>query len=352
MRVIKTISDRLPPRLRVPIAQAMANVSDRLGTQSKPALVREVLLREHLKRPTEMDIEVTSACDADCIMCPRKTIRRRVGPMDFELFKSIIDEVVDLDIPRIHLNGYGEISVLPGYRKYLAYIRERSSSIQIGINSNGMRMHEDLIRAYIEYQIDSVNVTIDGATAETYENIRKKLKLDQVERNVLRLVELRNQAGKNRPAVRVGMIHMPQNSHETEIFLRKWKGKVDYVGISGLVSRTGSIDFVQIEDRNWTATPCWHLWNQVVIFNDGSYGLCCDDWDASAGLGNFRQTSIRDLWTNRERAAMRRLHVSGKADEIPACAACRQPRSGPWWFQNSFGKRHETAAGAPDRNIS
>ena len=63
------------------------------------------LIKPDLARPHEIDIEVTSSCDADCIMCPRKSIRRKVGPMDFDLFKKIVDEAVALDVQELHLNG-------------------------------------------------------------------------------------------------------------------------------------------------------------------------------------------------------------------------------------------------------
>jgi hypothetical protein len=44
---------------------------------------------------------------------------------------------------------------------------------------------------------------------------------------------------------------MPQNLHEAELFLAKWRGVADRVGISGLMSRIGSVGFVKIENRKW-----------------------------------------------------------------------------------------------------
>jgi MoaA/NifB/PqqE/SkfB family radical SAM enzyme len=149
------------------------------------------------------------------------------------LFRKIVDEAVSLGVRELVLNGYGEISTLRNSRDYLAYIRERSRSIRIVVNTNGMRMHEDIASAYVEFGVDLINIAIDGATAETFESIRKDLKLDTVEANVRQLIAIRDAARANRPFIMVNMIYMPQNSHETDLFLEKWTGVADHAGTSG-----------------------------------------------------------------------------------------------------------------------
>jgi wyosine [tRNA(Phe)-imidazoG37] synthetase (radical SAM superfamily) len=293
---------------------------------------RPFLMRRYARRPHEIDIEVTSTCDADCIMCPRKAMSRRMGPMSFAVFAKIVDEALALDVRELHLNGYGEISTLKRARDYLAYIRGKSRRVKIVINTNGMRMTEALAAAYVEFAVDTVNITIDGATAATYESIRKHLRLDDVERNVRRLVELRDRAGKRHPLIMVQMISMPQNAHETDLFLRKWTGVVDHVGISGLVSRIGSVDFARRAHARWEETPCFLLWRQMPILSDGTVALCCDDWDGAAGLGNVTERAIADIWTDATRRRLRALHLEKRGAAIPLCDGCQQPRRGPWWF--------------------
>jgi radical SAM protein with 4Fe4S-binding SPASM domain len=295
-----------------------------------------LLIKSYLARPHEIDIEVTSSCDADCIMCPRKAMSRKVGPMDLTLFKKIVDEAVSLDVRELHLNGYGEISVLRNYKAYLSYIRQKSRSIKIIINTNGMRMDEEMAKAYVEAKVNAVNITIDGATAETFENIRKKLKLDVVEKNVKQLLQIRDQAGKKHPLVRVQMLAMPQNIHEADLFLKKWDGVADRVGIAGLYSRASSIEFTQIDDRRWEKTPCFLLWKQMPVLSDGTVALCCDDWDGKASQGNLNKSTIKEIWSNQKRQRIRNVHLSGKASKIPLCESCKQPRQGPIWFS----KRH------------
>ena len=46
----------------------------------------------HLPLPTVLMIENTNLCNAECVMCPRDTLSRKRGFMDFGLFEKIIKE--------------------------------------------------------------------------------------------------------------------------------------------------------------------------------------------------------------------------------------------------------------------
>jgi hypothetical protein len=258
---------------------------------------------------------------------------RAPGPMPMPLFQKIVDEAVSLGVRDIVLNGYGEISTLKEPQAYLAYIRQRSRSIRIIVNTNGMRMREELARAYVEFGVDVMNIAIDGATAETFESIRKHLKLETVEANVKRLIEIRNESKTNRPFIMVHMIHMAENAHETDLFLKKWTGVADHAGIAGLVSRAGSVASPLLLKKP-EPFPCFLLWRQMPVLSDGTVALCCDDWNGEAGQGNLAHQSIQEVWQSQQRRAVRALHLAGRQNEIDVCRSCLSPRRPPVWFQS------------------
>jgi len=62
----------------------------------------------HLPLPTVLMIENTNHCNAECVMCPRDTLSRKRGFMDFGLFEKIIKEVSSVKRkPVTHLHGFG-----------------------------------------------------------------------------------------------------------------------------------------------------------------------------------------------------------------------------------------------------
>src|SRR5262245_16486399 len=199
--------------------------------------------RRWSRRPQTINFEITAACDARCIHCPRHEMDRAMKAMPMPLFKKMIDEAGALGVPYLCPNGYGEICVLPvdQLRQYLDYISASSTRFKILLNTNGNRMDEQRSALFIEHGVSLVNVTIDGATKETAEAIRKNLHFDQIEANIKRLLSMRDAAGRKHPKVRVGMVRMAQTIPEIEPFIRRWTGIADFVGIGGFSTRLASV---------------------------------------------------------------------------------------------------------------
>ncbi|MCK7504655.1 MAG: radical SAM protein [Desulfobacterales bacterium] len=65
--------------------------------------------RYHLPLPTVILIENTNRCNARCVMCPRETLTRKRGFMEFGLFEKIMKELSGASRkPVVHLHGFGE----------------------------------------------------------------------------------------------------------------------------------------------------------------------------------------------------------------------------------------------------
>ena len=59
--------------------------------------------------PNMIHIEPTNHCNLGCIMCPQPREMQRVkGMMNFDLYKSIIDELKDTPAEFVYLHQFGE----------------------------------------------------------------------------------------------------------------------------------------------------------------------------------------------------------------------------------------------------
>src|ERR1700722_17769066 len=120
-------------------------------------------------RPHSINVELTAICDARCIHCPREDMDRSQRPMDLALFKRLVDEAAEMQVPELCPNGFGELLTLRNLGEYLGYIREKKHPFNILINSNGYRLDDEKIEMFLDHRVDFLNITIDGATAETFE---------------------------------------------------------------------------------------------------------------------------------------------------------------------------------------
>jgi hypothetical protein len=290
--------------------------------------------RQWPARPQSLNFEITSICDSKCIHCPRHEMDRTMRPMPFELFKKMIDEAAELEIPDLCPNGYGEIMTMRNLEPYLEYISSKSHKFRITINTNAYRMTEEKIELLIKHKVALLNICIDGATAPTAEGIRVGLELAQIEANIHRLMAIRKERKLGFPKIRVGYVKIPQNMHEIPMFIDKWKGKVDYIGLDGYSNRAGSLtgkfEDEKVEERTGV---CVLPFKELNIWADGKAVLCCNDWNEEHLVGDLNQESIASIWRGKAMTTARELHKSGKGGELKICAGCN------YWKDPSLGSR-------------
>ena len=317
-------SDHMPDEWRLRARRTLQTVKDAAQSLQWP------------RRPQAINVEITAICDARCIHCPRESMDRSQRPMDMQLFKKLVDEAAELGIPDLCPNGFGEILTMRSFDEHLAYVRSKSHRFRILINSNGFRMDDDKIESFLRHEVDFLNITLDGATAETFEKIRVRLKLNEIEDNIHRLIRMRNARGMSVPQVRVGMIAIPQNMHEIDALLEKWKGVADFVGVGGFTNRAGSLDekgiFNAPEVPPGTASQaiqaaaparnCVLPFRDMNIWADGRAVLCCDDWNEEHVVGDLNTQSLSEIWHGAALHHARSRHMAGCGNELEICARC------------------------------
>ena len=78
------------------------------------AIGKDLLESRHWPaRPESINFEITAACDARCIHCPRLDMDRPMKAMPMDLFRRMVDQASDLKVSQLCPNGYGEICTIP-----------------------------------------------------------------------------------------------------------------------------------------------------------------------------------------------------------------------------------------------
>src|SRR3954454_7141118 len=184
--------------------------------------------------PTHLQLEVTSACNLACAMCLvsyRPAVNRAEGAMSMELFRRLVDGTPGL--ARLTLQGLGEPLLQPHLFDMVAYAKERG--IEVGFNSNAMLLTRERADRLVALGLDWLHVSLDGATAATYEGIRARPDFTRILRNLRGLLEARQAAGSAKPWVRVVFVAMRRNVHELPALVRRLgEWGVDELHVQGL----------------------------------------------------------------------------------------------------------------------
>jgi len=282
--------------------------------------------------PLGVDIGVTNACNANCIMCPHHKLKN-IGTMDMKLYKKIIDNCSKLKIKMITLSFFGEPLLDKTLIEKIKYSKEKG--LQVGFYSNASLLTKDWAIELIKSHLDGITISFDGYTKETYEKIRRGLKFDVVKKNILNLIKIRKDLNKNHPKINLVLVELEENKNEIKSFYEEWKNKVDSINIINMRNWANEIDKKGTKESfhfNYKIKrkPCSLIWQKMVIDWNGDAVLCCDDWNHSTILGNLKKQSIEEIWKGEKLKKIREAHIEGKFHKVPICAKCN--KKSIWWL--------------------
>lgn len=134
----------------------------------------EFLLRkaDYMNLPMMGTIELTPVCNLNCKMCYIRQNQDEVlaqgGLKSIDFWEDVIDQAIEEGMMFCLLTG-GEIFTYPGFRTL--YIKMKQKGIHIVLNTNGTMLDRDTIEWLAKEPPRRLNISLYGATPETYEHL-------------------------------------------------------------------------------------------------------------------------------------------------------------------------------------
>lgn len=300
---------------------------------------------------TNLNLSLSSACSADCIMCPVNRGKRiKEKHMPFRSLKKIIDEVASPkfkkqhNIKKIQLGENGDCFLNPDILKISMYIRKKLPSVFIEVFTNFFNFSSRLSKIFIsKFIIDSVWCNIDGKDKVNYYHA-KGLNLGRTIKNLGDFVKHRSFYGTNvtlsiRVATLNSYIHKihdnfgfyPSKLKDISIinipddyeqirervvpFLRPGFDGVARNRIFGWAER----DLILKEEISTKGLKCPLLdrvETSIFIAPNGAWYACCLDSDNELIFGNIHERSLEDIYSGRKRKDFLFKIKNNKFDEV------------------------------------
>ena len=301
--------------------------------------------------PKSIQIEVTSICNIRCKQCYINYLGPlRPGFMRFDAFKKIIAENFNY-WHTIRLWGIGEPFMNQDIMKIVEY--EKGLGNACNISTNAMLLDENKIKRLIELKLDKLNISIDGGTKETYEDIRVGASFDKL----LDSMELLQKFNKNKTIrLSVTNVLMKKNMDELKELVRI----INSFGIKRIsiqeiqVAKEGMVisdeetlqDVTDINKRITEArefgktlgvnvvapsiyqktkrTECVWPWMQTYITYDGLVTPCCRNiYEKHYVCGDLNKEKFVDIWNNKKYQTFRKLLKENEGPALPKqCDSC------------------------------
>ncbi len=308
-----------------------------------PELSRHLLERltlRHLKRrepmpdaPKAVQIQTVSGCNANCVFCPNKKTELEIPMgrrMDWNLYRSIVDQCVDLGVRRFSPYLMNESMLDPELPERVAYITRRKQPWQFTkINTHGGLLTERMAKGLLEAGLDRLNFSVQGIDPVVYEKIMG-IKLDRVLRNIERFLEMARSGGY-KIRVRVVMLDTTDIHDRLGEIRAFWAARGVKINVNQLENRghhrgikADEIAVHALQTFDW----CNRLFEQIYVLYDGRLVQCCADWEQTGVVGDLSKEPLDRLWRGPVYTDYRRRFLNGDVKGL-ICDGCTKDAAGP-----------------------
>lgn len=340
--VVKCEGERLTKKKKntIPIEYKLTSEHKKIAYKSKKDL------------PKKIRLDASTVCQLKCPECYMVLHEKEVkskgckhGFLKFGKFKKLVDEY---KFEEIELSNSGEIFLNPDLVKIIEYAHRKGIRLtaQNGVNLNNLS--DEQAEALAKYDFDSITISIDGASNETYSKYRINGNFDTVIENIQKIQKYKKKYKTELPYLEWKFIIFGHNEHE----IKKAKTMAKKLGVGIVFERAWNDDFSPVknqeaadeatgttwkrdsfeeqleefENGNVDWFECQYLWDQPQINWDGRVLGCCalykDDFSRDDGYNVFEDGFLKAMNSPKLIYAKNMLMNKAPAAKDIPCTEC------------------------------
>ncbi|MEE2827706.1 MAG: radical SAM protein [Myxococcota bacterium] len=200
--------------------------------------------------PINLNLELTDLCNIKCRMCgqahnPKVHNLQPNSFMKWEVWKASIDSLADYeDEVSLCPHWLGEPCLHPDFDRFIRYAFDNNKDNRLfrhfKLHTNGSLLNDERIETLLhcanrkdmaEDTFRFVHFSVDAYSPGVYHEIKKYDYGERVYRNILRLLQKREEGGHQLPRVTNAFIVMPENQHEARWFLDYWTRQFELLSL-------------------------------------------------------------------------------------------------------------------------
>jgi pyruvate-formate lyase-activating enzyme len=284
----------------------------------------EIQYEERLPLPKNMLVEVTNACNLACEFCAHSKMRKKIGFMDMNIYKSLAEQAFAGGVRDIGFYLTGEPLVNNRLSEYVYYAKQLGFTY-IYITSNGVLAELERMKEIVYAGLDSFKFSINAGTRETYMKIHGRDEFDNVISNLKDLSGWIRSNGLN-----VGLfatcVVCDDNKEEVELLKSIIGDYVDDIDIANATTQGGNMSELNETSDNAVTSmskiPCNIIFDRLNITWDGKLTACCVDFDDNLVVADLKNTSLIEAWNSDKMVRLRRLQINNEIPQDILCYNC------------------------------
>lgn len=283
--------------------------------------------------PRMIDLELSSACNFRCLMCPtgNMSLKRKPGFMSEDTFLTIVNQCIEYGTA-IRLIGWGEPTLHPQIADFVFNIRLRG--LLSHINTNGSKLTEEMTAGLIDAGLSSIKFSFQGVDRKSYREMRNMDFYEPLIETIQRFHRIRS--GRPLPFMAVSTTITYENEEQVAAFKERVSPFCDQLSVGRTIFDYMDFNAVRLSphDKAMLETlagmetgdkrhpdPCPEVYDKLSIHYDGRVRVCCNDHSGETYLGNVNDTPLKEIWRDRTIETYRKNLAAGKY-EGPLCSVC------------------------------
>jgi len=311
-----------------------------------------------LRNPYKLELEHTTICDKQCLFCEHTYWNEAKARITQDNFRAIVDTLPGLKWTNI--TGEGSSFLNKDFVPIIKYLR--SKDINVNFVDEFDFFDEKTARMVIDIGINSIYVSFDAASKETYETIKKGCNYERALQNIRTLLRLKKEMNSPFPVLHFRFVVTTLNYMEMPDYIelmaslegRGARARVEFVGLLAFpgiesyympLERIPELILIKTYENALkyginlylthagTALPSMNrcsAWTEPYVLIGGELISCCAiimsnkrQFLRENAFGNVYQTPFMDIWNSAKYRNFRKL-VNCKNGKVPiTCYGCR-----------------------------
>lgn len=273
-----------------------------------------------------LTLEITTHCQANCVMCVRDKIKYKLENMKQEIFEKAVAQVDELyrkyngRLKIINLGGMGEPLLDAEIENKLYWLDKNYPDVQVCVTTNGqlLMQKKEIICEYV----DILKISNYGFSKKSFENVhRGSLVYENVKANIENFLLIPKTM---RPMTIMSFLILPENEGEQDAWRAYWENKCEEIYIwlphnwAGYKGKTGKHT---LDD----CRSCGRPGRDFTVRANGDISVCCWDFNRDMSIGNLSVNSFEEIYEGESLKKIVEMHKNRKFFEFEnICKYCDQ----------------------------
>lgn len=289
-----------------------------------------------------MYVEVTTFCDAKCIMCNRTYLSKNNEFKAHHMADDILDRLL-IDIKKMVQDGYhitfvpmglGEPLLFPGLLSLFHKVKNISKDIYIILTTNGILLNEKIVKSLIEVGLDEITISLNVDDEKKYKQFMGVDRYNLVLQNIINLLAYKKDNNLTFPGISIQYLESEYLESSFWGVIKFWAPYLtrnDKVYFHEIVSEAGTTNWggnLKESLKKLRRFPCLECWSLIAVHSNGDVYPCGPIfyWKEKKNdlfLGNILEGDLYSVYFNNPKLRkIREEMLCDNYEYLKTCQSC------------------------------